>query len=135
MRMFSYCTLLSFKFQIDRNSTRDTIVSMDKLVIDRSNLVRKYNVSYITIKYLWGNPKIEFPRTGLDRTKTSSGSGHIFENIFGLGRNRDFGPVRVKVFFTGVSYIFSENFENKVELNGNHASHSQPELSTARDTD
>ena len=57
-----------------------------------------------------------FPQTGLDWTETSPGLGHVFENIFGSGRvgDKDFGPVRVGVFFTGVSYIFSENFENKV---------------------
>ena len=73
--------------------------------------------------------KRKFTWTGLDWTETSSGSGHVFENIFWLGRvgNKDFGPVRVGVYFTGVSYFFSENFENEVELNGNHASHYQPE--------
>ena len=75
----------------------------------------------------------EFPWTELDRTETSPGSGHVFENIFGSGQvgDKDFGPVRVGVFFTGVSYIFSENFKNKLELNGNHASNSQPQVSTA----
>ena len=30
--------------------------------------------------------KPEFPRTGLDRTELSPGSGHVYENIFGSGR-------------------------------------------------
>ena len=34
----------------------------------------------------------------------------------GRVRDKDFSLGRVEVFFTGESYIFSENFENKVEL-------------------
>ena len=77
-------------------------------------------------KDLRGNPKtqvsLDWTRTG---TETSPGSGQVFENIFGSGliRDKDFHPVRVGVFFTGVSYISSENFKKKkVELNGKHAS-------------
>ena len=33
----------------------------------------------------------------------------------------DFGPVWVRVYFNGVSNIFSENLANNVELNGNHS--------------
>ena len=73
--------------------------------------------------------KPEFSWTELDRTKTSPGSGHVFENICGSGQvgDKDFDLVWFRVFFTGVSFIFSKNFENKVELNENHASYSQPE--------
>ena len=79
-------------------------------------------------KDLRGKRKPEFPRTGLDQTETSPGLGHVFANIFRSDRvgDKDFGPVRVRVFFTGVSHIFSKNFKNEVELNGNHTSHSQP---------
>ena len=85
--------------------------------------------SLFALKTCGATRKPEFPRTGLDRTETSLGSEHVSENIFGSGRVRgkDFGPVQVGVFFTRVSYIFSKNFKNKVELNGYHASHSQPE--------
>ena len=68
-----------------------------------------------TIKTCGATRNPEFPLTGLDLTKTDPGLGHVFKNIFGLGRDKDFGPVRVGVFFTGVLYIFSENFRDKVE--------------------
>ena len=62
------------------------------------------------IKTCGATRKPESPRTKLDRTETSSGSGHIFENISGRVGDKDFRPVRVRLFFTGVSYIFSDNF-------------------------
>ena len=79
-------------------------------------------------KDLRGNPKtrVSPDRTGPDRTETIPGSGHVFENIFGSGI-KIFGSARVRVFFTGVSYIFSENLENNMQLNENHASYSQLE--------
>ena len=83
----------------------------------------------LSVKICRATRKPEFPRTGLNQTEASPGSRHVFENIFGSGRvgDQDFGPVQVGVFFTAVSNTFSENFENKVESNGNHALHSQPE--------
>ena len=73
------------------------------------------------VKTCGATRKPEFPQTRLDWTESSPGSGHVFENIFGSGqvRDKDFGPVQVGVFLTGVSYIFSENLKNKVELKGN----------------
>ena len=75
---------------------------------------------------LRGNPKTW---VSPDRTETSPGSGHIFENIFGLGRvgDKDFGPVRVGVFFYQSIIFFPRISKKKVELNENHASHFQPE--------
>ena len=77
-----------------------------------------------------GQPKIlSFP--GPDWTGPKSlGLGHVFKNIFGSGLagDKDFGPVQVGVYFFPEYHIFfPENFKNKVELNGNHALHSQPE--------
>ena len=65
----------------------------------------------LTLKTCGATQKPEFPRTGLDRTETSPGSEHVFENIFGEGRvgDKDFGSVRVGVFFyRSIIYFFRE---------------------------
>ena len=66
----------------------------------------------LKLKTCGATRKPKFPRTGRDRTETSPGSGHVLENIFWLGQigDKDFGPVRVRVFFTGVWSIFPASF-------------------------
>ena len=73
------------------------------------SLIGKYFQWYFVFQWHSGlktcgatrNP--EYPRTRPDRTETTPGSGHVFKNIFGSGRvgDKDFGPVRAGIFFTG----------------------------------
>ena len=80
------------------------------------------------IKDLRGNPKT---RVSTDRTETNPGWGHVFENIFGSGWGYGFRSGQGQgIFYRSIIYFFN-NFENKVELNGNHALHSQAHVSTA----
>ena len=67
------------------------------------NMVREDFKTQLPIKDLRGNPKT---RVSTDRTETSPGSGHVCENILGLGRtgDKDCCPVQVGVFFTRVYF-------------------------------
>ena len=69
----------------------------------------------VPCKDLQATQNPEFPQTSLDQTEIGPRSGHSFKNIFGLGwvGDKDFGPVRVGVFFIGYHSIFSENLMAK----------------------
>ena len=71
--------------------------------------------SSITDERPAGQPEtLSFPRPHWTRLKP----GHIFKNILGLGcvRVKDFGPVWVRVCFTGVSYICLHRISGKSEV-------------------
>ena len=53
-----------------------------------------------------------FPGSDWTGSKPVRDRDTFFENIFGSGRvgDKDFGSVRVRVFFIGVSYIFFIEF-------------------------
>ena len=68
-------------------------------------------------------------RTELDRTETSPGSGHIFEIFLGQVGSGIKSSVRSgSGHFLPECHIFFQRIsKDKVELNGNHTLHSQPE--------
>ena len=74
---------------------------------------------YYALETCGATRKHKFPLTRPKLVWDQLGT-RILRLFLGRVRDKDFSPVWVGVFFTGVSYIYFQEFLDKVESNGNH---------------
>ena len=72
------------------------------MLTEETDMVEK-QYGNLEVKTCGATRKPEFPRTGLDQTETNPGWDTFLRIFLGRVRDKDFDPVRVGVFFTGVS--------------------------------